>query len=244
MIIRCRYSIEPETMARAIPGPVAKALLLALGTLLALEAPTTLLAQQNGFQPENYYDLVTVGDVAVSPAGDLVAFTVTRILEEENRRQRELWMQTLENGRPDGEAYRFTGPTEDSHSPIWSFDGSLLSFSSERGDDDNSTWFVRVTARGGEAFHIDGVRGDPVWSQDGQWIAYMAKPEGSSTEDREGWVAPDALTNTVDRERFDGRVITSTRYKRAGTLTLQPHPSVTDADELHLVSAAGGFLVA
>ena len=240
MIIRCRYSIEPETMARAIPGPVAKALFLALGTLLALEAPTSLLAQQNGFQPENYYDLVTVGDVAVSPAGDLVAFTVTRILEEENRRQRELWMQPLENGRPDGEAYPFTGPTEDSHSPIWSFDGSLLSFTSERGDDDNSTWFVRVTARGGEAFHIDGVRGDPVWSQDGQWIAYMAKPEGSSTEDREGWVAPDALTNTVDRERFDGRVITSARYKRDGTLTLQPHPSVTDADELHLVSAAGG----
>ena len=45
-------------------------------------------------------------------------------------------------------------------------------------------------------------------------------------EDREGWIAPDAVTSTLDADRFDGRVITSIRYKRDGVLTLRPHYSV------------------
>ena len=195
-------------------------------------APTTALGQGRGFEPTDYYKMVTVGDVAVSPDGNLVAFTQTHILEEENRRRREVWMQALLNGRPDGEPYRFTDPTVDSYSPSWSPDGSLLSFTSTRGEDDNSTWFVHVAGRGGEAFHIEGVRGDPVWSEDGEWIVYLAEPDGSLPGEREGWIAPDALTGTLDPQRFDGRVVTSTRYKRDGTLSLRPHFSVEDATEL------------
>lgn len=207
---------------------------------LVLGGFNPILGQRRGFQPEDYYKIVTVDDVSVSPPGDLVAFTVTTIIEDENRRQREIWMQSLENGLPAGDAYRFTDPTEDSHSPIWSPDGSLLSFTSKRGKDENSTWFVRVTAKGGEAFHIDGVRGDPVWSQDGQWIAYLSSPENLSVGEKEGWVAPDAISNNVNPERFDGRVITSSRYKSDGTLTFLPHPSVKDVEDLYLVSANGG----
>ena len=213
-----------------------------LGTVWALlvAMPGPASAQRRGFEPADYYDLVTVGDVAVSPDGDLVAFTLTRILEEENRRQREIWIQALENGRPAGEPYRFTAPTGDSYAPSWSPDGSLLSFTSERGDDDNSTWFVRVSGPGGEAFHIEGVRGAPVWSADGEWIAYLALAEETESDEREGWIAPDAISNTLDRSRFDGRVITSTRYKSDGTITLRPHFSVSESDDLFLVSAEGG----
>ena len=128
--------------------------------LAAMPGPAS--AQRRGLQPADYYDLVTVDEVAVSPEGDLVAFTVTRIVEEENRRQREIWMQALENGRPAGDPYRFTAPTGDSYGPRWSPDGSLLSFTSQRGDDENSTWFVRVSGLGGEACHLPGVRGAPV----------------------------------------------------------------------------------
>ena len=205
----------------------------------AMAWPTS--AQQRGFQPADYYDLVNVGDVAVSPEGDLVAFTVTRILEEENRRLREVWMQALENGRPTGDPYRFTAPTWDSFAPRWSPDGALLSFTSQRGDEDNSTWFVRVSGPGGEAFRIEGVRGAPVWSADGEWIAYLALAEDTESDEREGWIAPDALSNTLDPERFDGRVVTSTRYKTDGTITLRPHFSVNESDDLYLVSAEGGI---
>ena len=220
---------------------MVRAILITTAGTLAATTATSVIGQERGLEPGNYYDLVTVEDAALSPAGDLVAFTVTRVVEEKNRRRREVWVQPLENGRPDGDAYPFTDPTEDSHSPVWSRDGTLLSFTSRRGEDENSTWFVRVTARGGEAFHVEGVRGEPVWSEDGQWIAYLAAPEGASEGERAGWTSPDAISNTLDAERFDGRVITSARYKRDGTLTLLPHPSVADADELYLVSAAGGI---
>ncbi|MEE8146541.1 MAG: hypothetical protein V3T24_02960, partial [Longimicrobiales bacterium] len=222
--------------ARSIAG--AATLVVAVGL-----AASALSAQQRGLRPDDYYDLVTVGDVAVSPLGDLVAFTVTRIVEAENKRHREVWMQALENGRPDGPPYRFTDPTEDSHSPSWALDGSMLAFTSRRGADANSSWFVRVRGPGGEASHIDGVRGSPVWSADGRWIAYTFPPGDDDEEDdvdREGWIAPDAVSRTLDGTRFDGRVVTSTRYKRDGVLTLRPHFSVAEKSQLYVVSARGG----
>ncbi len=197
--------------------------------------------QERGYEPEDYYDLVRVSDVALSPTGDYVAFTVTTVVEEENTRHREVWLQPLRDGRPDGDAFRITDPTEESSSPSWSPDGGLLAFSSSRGDDENPIWFLRIRGPGGEAFHIEGVEGSPVWSPNGERIAFTMVPEDEEPEeDRAGWIAPDAVTHTLDRERFDGRVITSMRYKRDGTLTLLPHPSVRGKRQLFIVSAEGG----
>ena len=125
--------------------------------VLVFSASEKLVGQQRGLEPSDYYDMVSVGDVEISPDGDLGAFTVTRILEDENTRRREVWMQVLRGGRPEGKAYRFTDPTADSHSPVWSPDGQLLSFTSNREGDPNTTWFLRVGGPGGEAFHIEGV---------------------------------------------------------------------------------------
>jgi dipeptidyl aminopeptidase/acylaminoacyl peptidase len=215
--------------------------------LLAMSFAALLLlvvsgeAQSRGFQPTDYYDVVTVGEVAMAPLGDMVAFTLTRVVEEENRRQREIWMQPLSNGRPDGAPFRFSDPTEKSSAPRWSPDGSVLSFQSKRGDDDNATWFVRVSGPGGEAFHIRGVSGPPVWSADGRFIAYLDTPlDADARLERKGWISPSAVSRTLDRERFDGRVITSMRYKRDGRLLLQPDPSVQKPKQLFVVSASGG----
>ncbi|SVB41414.1 uncharacterized protein METZ01_LOCUS194268, partial [marine metagenome] len=161
--------------------------------VLVFSVSETLAGQQRGFEPDDYYKMISVGDVQISPDGNLVAFTATRILEDENARRREIWMQVLRGRRPEGEAYRFTDPTADSHSPVWSPDGRLLSFTSDREGDPNSTWFLRVGGPGGEAFHIEGVRGTPVYSKDGQWIAYLATPLKSTEDERDGWVAPDAV---------------------------------------------------
>jgi dipeptidyl aminopeptidase/acylaminoacyl peptidase len=100
-----------------------------------------------------------------------------------------------------------------------------------------------VDGPGGEAFHIDGVEGAPIWSPDGDWIAFSRAPqedEGQEDGGREGWIAPDAVTKTLDADRFDGRVITSIRYKRDGALTLRPHYSVSEKRQLFVVSALGG----
>jgi len=208
--------------------------------LAALILSLPLSGQSRGFEPADYYDLVDLSDLAMAPLGDMVAFTVTRVVESENERHPEIWLQPLENGRPDGSPYRFSDPTSESRSPRWAPDGSLLSFQSSRRGDSNSTWFVRVTGPGGEAFHIPGVYGAPVWSADGAYIAYLHAPEDGEEAEREGWIAPDAVSNTLSPERFDGRVITSMRYKRDGRLELQPDPSVRDVAQLWVVSADGG----
>jgi dipeptidyl aminopeptidase/acylaminoacyl peptidase len=200
--------------------------------------------QNRGFQPGDYYKMVSVSEVAVSPSGEYVAFTVTTVVEEENDRHQEIWLQPLREGRPDGNPFRITDPTAESSSPSWSPDGALLSFHSQRGEDPNRIWFLRVDGPGGEAFHIEGVAGPPVWSPDGAWIAYAYSPDEEDGEeesdDRRGWIAPDAVTATLDAQRFDGRVITSIRYKRDGALTLRPHYSVFEKRQLYVVAASGG----
>lgn len=210
---------------------------------LAVSAPT-IEAQDRGFLPSDYYGVTNVGQIAVSPTGNYVAFTVTTVVESENRRHREVWLQPLSGGRPQGDAFRFTSPTVEATNPTWSPDGTLLSFTSRRGEDHNAIWFLRVDGPGGEAFHIDGVDGTPIWSPDGEQIAFVRAPaeaEGAADDSpREGWIAPDAISSTLDAERFDGRVVTSIRYKSDGALQFQPHYSTREKRQLFVVSAEGG----
>ena len=204
---------------------------------------TSLMAQKRGLKPQDYYQERTVSSVATSPRGDLVAFVVTSIDEGENKRHREIWMQRVQEGRSQGEPFRFTNPTAESSSPQWSPDGSLLSFNSRRGKDKNSIWFARVDPPGGEAFHLEGVDASPIWSPDGKWIAFTKSPDSDDEEEsepRKGWIASNAISNTLDSKRFDGRVVTSIRYKRDGTLTFFPDPSIRKKTQLFVVSAEGG----
>lgn len=55
---------------------------------------------QEGIQPEDYYKTVFVSQTEISPDGSLLAFTRTTIVEDENKRHSEVWMQKLRNGRP------------------------------------------------------------------------------------------------------------------------------------------------
>lgn len=208
--------------------------------LLAVVAAPAL-TQKRGVSAEDYYRMVDVGTVAMSPLGDMVAFTVTTVVENQNRRHREVWIAPLREGAPTGPAFRFSDPSRESSQPVWAPDGSVLSFQSPRERNKDATWFARVTAPGGEGYQIDGVRGAPVWSPDGAWIAYTWAPSADSgAKAREGWIAPDARTNTLNAERMDGRVITFMHYKADGTLPLLPHPSAVPERQLYVVTAAGG----
>ncbi|MEX0944384.1 MAG: S9 family peptidase [Balneolaceae bacterium] len=204
---------------------------------------TVQLNAQQGVVPADYYKTVFISQTEISPDGSYIAFTKTTINEEENSRHSEVWMQKLNDGQPDGDPFRFTDPTVQSSNPQWSPDGTILGIQSRRGEENNSVRFLRVTAPGGEAFTIEGLDRTPVWSPDGSKIAFVREPVQEDEEEevqREGWIASDAITHTLDSTRFDGRVITQMRYKSDGTSTWLPHPSIQKKKQLHIVSSEGG----
>lgn len=231
-----------------LPRPVAPWVRLLPVLLLlpcgVLEAQQTT-GEPRGLAPEDSYHLTSVGGVALSPVGTHLAFTVTAVNEAENNRATSIWLQPLENGRPVGEPVRFTDPTRNSTAPTWSPDGRVLAFTSRRGEEDGSVWFIRVGGVGGEAYRIEGVRSTPTWSNDGTLIAFTAEPPrdastGSRDQARAQRVAPDAISQPLDPARFDGYVITHRRYKRDGTVAFLPHPDHGRKRQLWVVPATGG----
>jgi dipeptidyl aminopeptidase/acylaminoacyl peptidase len=209
-------------------------------TFVLVVAPVS--AQQRGMQPADYYRMTFIGGVEMAPTAEHVAFTVTTVDEAANTRRNTVWLQRLRNGQPQGEAFRVTDPTHNTTVSGWSPDGQLLVLNSRRGPNPNTVWLLRVGGVGGEAYQIDGIDSAPVYSPDGQWIAMVRGPDEERTAAvrARNNVAPDALTNTLNAERFDGLVITHLRYKRDGTHPLLPHPSFSPKRQLWVVPAAGG----
>ena len=77
-------------------------------TLFSSFSSATLAQESRGLVPEDFYQEKIVEQTSISPDGELLAYTVMTIDEEENSRHREIWMQPLRNGAADGEAFRFT----------------------------------------------------------------------------------------------------------------------------------------
>src|SRR5262245_65600194 len=86
----------------------------ALAFVIAVLLPAALHAQKRGLIVPDYYREVVVSDVAMSPAGNLVAFTVTTVVEKDNKRHREVWMLRLKNGGPERAPDRLTAQLHDS----------------------------------------------------------------------------------------------------------------------------------
>ncbi|HEU4988761.1 MAG TPA: S9 family peptidase [Gemmatimonadaceae bacterium] len=120
--------------------------------------------------------LRSVGDVAISPDGSAVAYTVSGADWAENKYHTEIWLahrgakpfQLTRNGKAS------------SSNPAWSPDGTWIAFLSSR-DDHSQIWAIRTD--GGEARPLtdvsSGVDGF-AWSPDGKSIA-LTMPDSEST---------------------------------------------------------------
>ncbi len=222
--------------------PTTRALLLTASlTTAAFLLPSALAAQsRRPLEIEDYYRLKSVGSPALSPDGSRVAFVVTSVLEDENRRHSEVW---LANADGSGEPTRLTSPSFSASNPAWTPDGSHLYFSSRRpaptGETGGGPWFLPMDGTFGEAFQIDGLDGSPNFSPDGRWIAFTrAVPPGGIRPEP----AYDTDFERRTAERFDGRTYDwmNYRFDRRGYLPDPRDPWATPPREVFLLPAEGG----
>ena len=150
----------------------AAAIALAATATLA-QAPLTL---------EQTLDRRSVGELALSPDGSSVAFTVTEPPKGASR-QRNIWLADVATGR----VRQLTFSLKSDSSPRFSPDGSSIAFLSDRGGE--SAQLYRLLLAGGEAEQLSHGK-DAVsafrWSPDGRRIAMlMPEPKSDALEKRE-----------------------------------------------------------
>jgi Tol biopolymer transport system component len=87
----------------------------------------------------------------VSPDGKLVAFTVTTVRENDNKRHSEVWVVPTAGG----DATRYTSPSTESSNPRFSAGREVLLFNSARTGSKARTWALRMDQPGGEAMEMN-----------------------------------------------------------------------------------------
>jgi dipeptidyl aminopeptidase/acylaminoacyl peptidase len=153
--------------------PSTPLLALALAFAWVAAAPAGAHGQER--RPVSYGDLfrhAAVGDVAISPDGRHLLYTLTPGAFPERTRPSRIHLATLD-GRVDRP---LTQPGDGAdRNPRWHPSGEVFAFTSTRGGQGRQLYLMRPD--GGEAVQVTDVRGgiaDWGWSHDGRWLAYLA----------------------------------------------------------------------
>ena len=209
--------------------------------VVAASLPPPLSAQTppRPWQATDYYKLVFVGNPRLAPDGHRVAFPVTTVVEDKDRRHTEIWIVPADGSAP---PTRYTSPATEAANPVWSPDGTLLAFTSKREGFEDDVWFLRTTPPGGEAFQIRGVHGSPRFSGDGRRLLYGWRGPEPDSAKQQSWrdrVSPTAINRGPDPKRFDGRVYTSLPFL-ADERGLVPPRETRRPSHLYVVPVDGG----
>jgi dipeptidyl aminopeptidase/acylaminoacyl peptidase len=204
-----------------------------------------LLAQSSAKRPiaiDDVYRTAKVSDPEVSPDGKWVAYTVTTIDKDADKRRTALWMVNWE-GTQD---VQLTFGKQSSSSPKWSPDGKYLSFLASEGEKAKSQIWL-LDRRGGAPQALTNVKqdiSDYKWSPDGKRIL-LEMSEGDDTDDnkKDGDMAKAPKPIVLDRYRFkhdvDGYLSATSRThlylfdvdsKKLETLTSDPNFEETTSE--------------
>jgi dipeptidyl aminopeptidase/acylaminoacyl peptidase len=156
---------------------------------------------------DDIYRTQQVGNPQCSPDGKWIAYTVTIVDREADKRRTSIWMVNWEGTH----SVQLTSGLEGDSSPRWSPDGKYLSFLSARpAGAKKQVWLL--DRLGGEAHQLTSVKEDIssyVWSPDGSRIVLEmsvtdeeAKPSTSSASSAPGNAGKIAKPIVIDRYHF------------------------------------------
>jgi dipeptidyl aminopeptidase/acylaminoacyl peptidase len=178
---------------------------------LAILASTGVVALQGqatrrAITLDDHSRIVGVGDPQRSPDGLWVAYTVTTIDADKDRRNTDIWMVKWDGS----EQLQLTSSPDGESSPRWSPDNKYLAFVASRGTDEEKKkggqiWLLNRA--GGEAHKVSDFKGgvsDIQWSPDSTRIAFTADDPDPADEPEkmEGWKRKTAPPIVIDRYHF------------------------------------------
>ena len=178
-----------------------------LAFLLVLALPFTASAQaRRAITLDDHSKFVSVGDPQRSPDGQWVAYTLTTIDAEKDRRNTDIWMVKWDGSQQ----LQLTSSPDSESSPRWSPDGKYLAFVASRGTEEEKKrggqiWLLNRA--GGEAQRVSDFKGgvsDIQWSPDSTRIAFVATDENpdDEPEKKEGWKRKTPPPIVIDRYTF------------------------------------------
>jgi len=196
-------------------------------TAIALVTTASLQGQtaKRSLTLDDHSRMVSMGDPQRSPDGQWVAYTVTTIDADKDRRNTDIWMVKWDGS----EQLQLTSSPDGESSPRWSPDNKYLAFVASRGTEEEKKkggqiWLLNRA--GGEAQKVSDFKGgvgDIQWSPDSTRLAFVADDQDPADEPEkmDGWKRKTPPPMVIDRYHF--------KQDRAGYLKqLYRHIAVFD----------------